>query len=397
MGASDKVGTSRVQTDLWGEEYIQYYDENGNKTGTSREKTDLFGNRYVQHYDKSGNKTGTSREKTDLFGNRYVQHYDEHDDKAGTSREKTDLWGEEYVQHYDEHDDKAGTSREKTDLFGDPYVQHYDAGQNKAGFSRDRVNLWGGQPGRHPGKQEGKRGADRGGGSPGPGPAEAAAVGGSPVGLAIITGALVAIPVLFYLAVKAWHGFVSRNTTGVGIVVEYVIPLLTMAVIAMRCAAKDRRLLRAGILEGAVTAAVISLIMRFGFEPVEAVLGPAYSWIVQRAESSVFFTILGFVIPYFMYLLVFLPIPVAGILYRVICSGLEPPLKEIMDETNPARIRTVCWESAILFCVGYLMLITANDTMRVVMRNILIEGVFVILACRTMSKLAVRAVCAAQA
>ena len=210
MGASDKVGTSRVQTDLWGEEYIQYYDENGNKTGTSREKTDLFGNRYVQHYDKSGNKTGTSREKTDLFG--------------------------------------------------DPYVQHYDAGQNKAGFSRDRVNLWGGQPGRHPGKQEGKRGADRGGGSPGPGPAEAAAVGGSPVGLAIITGALVAIPVLFYLAVKAWHGFVSRNTTGVGIVVEYVIPLLTMAVIAMRCAAKDRRLLRAGILEGAVTAAVISLI-----------------------------------------------------------------------------------------------------------------------------------------
>jgi hypothetical protein len=136
---ASKNGRSEEKTDLFGNRYVQHYNEKGEKIGTSEEKkTLLFGDSYTQHYDQKDKKSGTSEEKETLvFGDRYTQHYDQRDKKSGTSEEKETLvFGDRYTQHYDQRDKKSGTSEEKeTLIFGDRYTQHYkeDVAHNISG------------------------------------------------------------------------------------------------------------------------------------------------------------------------------------------------------------------------------------------------------------------------
>ena len=336
--------------------------------GTSEKKRDFWGEEYVQHYDDQHRMIGISRVKKDLFGEEYIQHYDENNNMTGTSRDKTDFWGDHYVQHYDENNNMTGTSREKTDFFGNHYVRH------EAEPGRIHATLRGGSGG--------------GGGtslSASAGDALSAFSGGG-----IVAGAAVACMLLYY-AFEAWQGFVTRNEMILKMALEYAVPVLTMLVIAVQCAAKDKRLAVVGILEGAVTAALMSVTMRFGLEISGPVGDVWYTQIEQLAWNSTFFRILSIVFPFFMYLLIFLPFPVAGLLYRAVSSRLEPALKEQMRDSNALRIRIVCWISAVLFFVVFLMLETAGEKMSMVIGCFFLHALFLAPACGLMSGLAARA------
>lgn len=130
-----KSGSSEEKTDLFGNKYIQHYDEYGNKAGTSEKKTGIFGDTYTQHYDKYGNKAGTSEQKTGIFGDTYTQHYDKDYNKSGTSEQKTGIFGDTYTQHYDKYGSKSGTSETRTGIFGDTYTQHYGSSGGYSGTS----------------------------------------------------------------------------------------------------------------------------------------------------------------------------------------------------------------------------------------------------------------------
>ena len=112
---------SEKKTDVFGKEYTQHYDDDGNKSGWSEDKADIFGDKYEQRYDNDGNKTGWSEDKTDFFGDKYEQHYDNESGKAGWSEGKTDFFGDEYEQHYDNDNDKTGWSEYRKDIWGKSY------------------------------------------------------------------------------------------------------------------------------------------------------------------------------------------------------------------------------------------------------------------------------------
>jgi hypothetical protein len=117
-------GRSEVQTDFFGNEYVQHYDDHRNKTGHSEESTDFFGNQYVQHFDENQNKEGWSEEQTGFFGNHYIQHRSNENEKVGHSEKQVGFLGNEYVQHYDQRGDPTGRSEERSDLLGNKYVKH---------------------------------------------------------------------------------------------------------------------------------------------------------------------------------------------------------------------------------------------------------------------------------
>lgn len=54
------MGWSEKKTDVWGNEYVQHYDDAGKRHGWSELKQGIFGDRYVQHYDNGGNKVAWS-------------------------------------------------------------------------------------------------------------------------------------------------------------------------------------------------------------------------------------------------------------------------------------------------------------------------------------------------
>lgn len=130
-----KSGSSEERTDIFGNKYIQHYDEYGNKAGTSEKKTGIFGDTYTQHYDKDGNKAGTSEQRTGIFGDSYTQHYDKYGSKSGTSEQRTGIFGDTYTQHYDKYGSKSGTSETRTGIFGDTYTQHYGSSGGYSGSS----------------------------------------------------------------------------------------------------------------------------------------------------------------------------------------------------------------------------------------------------------------------
>jgi len=124
FGTNVKSGYSEKKEHLFGGEYTQYYDANGNPVETAEVKERLFGGKYVQYYDQNGNEIGTSELKETLFGGQFEQHYDENGNEIGTSVEKERLFGGKYIQHSDEVGNQTGTSERKERLFGGVYSEH---------------------------------------------------------------------------------------------------------------------------------------------------------------------------------------------------------------------------------------------------------------------------------
>jgi len=124
FGTNVKSGYSEKKERLFGGEYTQYYDANGNPVETAEVKERLFGGKYVQYYDQNGNEIGTSALKETLFGGQYEQHYNENGNEIGTSVEKERLFGGKYIQHSDEAGNQTGTSERKERLFGGVYTEY---------------------------------------------------------------------------------------------------------------------------------------------------------------------------------------------------------------------------------------------------------------------------------
>lgn len=116
---------SEKRRGLFGSEYIQHYDDDGNETGYSEKVRGLFGTEYVQHYDSDGSKNGYSEDTTGLFGREYTQHYNEDGDDSGYSEDTTGIFGREYTQHYDDEGEEDGYSERETGLFGRKYTEHF--------------------------------------------------------------------------------------------------------------------------------------------------------------------------------------------------------------------------------------------------------------------------------
>ncbi|KAB2879095.1 hypothetical protein F9K33_10380 [bacterium] len=125
---SEKSGHSEKKTSLFGNEYIQHYDKDGNKCGTSEEKTTLFGQTYTQHYSENGDKCGISEEKTSFLETKhYTQFYDKDGNKTGTSEPKESFLRGKYIQHFNEEHEKIGYSENKKSILGTKFRQHHGA------------------------------------------------------------------------------------------------------------------------------------------------------------------------------------------------------------------------------------------------------------------------------
>ncbi|MFM2223806.1 MAG: hypothetical protein RJA07_8 [Bacteroidota bacterium] len=126
---SDNKETSKNKKEFWtGEDYVQYYDANGNKIGSSKdEKGNWITEAHTKHYDADGNEIGSSQEKKETWSNEnFIQHYKKDGSKSGSSRIKKDRFtGKEYIQHYDENGNEIGASEEKEEFWtGDKYTEH---------------------------------------------------------------------------------------------------------------------------------------------------------------------------------------------------------------------------------------------------------------------------------
>lgn len=114
---ANRRAKSKVKKDFFGNEYIQYYDENGNETDRSKVKKGFFGGTYTEDYDENGNRTGTSKVKKGIFGGEKVEHYDGSGRKTGESRKKKGILSGEYTQNYDESGRETGRTEKKKGCF----------------------------------------------------------------------------------------------------------------------------------------------------------------------------------------------------------------------------------------------------------------------------------------
>ncbi|MHB8521204.1 MAG: RCC1 domain-containing protein, partial [Limisphaerales bacterium] len=96
-----KKGRSEERKNIFGDRYIQHFDENGLRAGRSEERTGFIGDKHTQHYDKSGTSTGRSEERKHILGDKYDQHYDRAGAKAGWSEKRTSILGGRYTNHYE--------------------------------------------------------------------------------------------------------------------------------------------------------------------------------------------------------------------------------------------------------------------------------------------------------
>lgn len=115
---------SENRKDIFGDDYVQHYDNRSRPAGYSQEQVNIFGQPYMKHMDQQGSKTGHSENRTDIWGDDYVQHFDKQGRPDGYSGEREDLLGNKYIQHFDKDDRKSGRSEMRQDLFGDEYVKH---------------------------------------------------------------------------------------------------------------------------------------------------------------------------------------------------------------------------------------------------------------------------------
>jgi hypothetical protein len=133
-----RKGWSEKRTDIFGDEYIQHFDEDGNKAGWSQKK-EGFSGVYFQHYDNEDNEVGWSEEAESLLGDAYTQHYDDDDEKAGWSEQREHLTGERYTQHFDNDNSKAGWSETKSGILTPRYTEHHKQSSHEPSVARERV------------------------------------------------------------------------------------------------------------------------------------------------------------------------------------------------------------------------------------------------------------------
>ncbi len=118
------MARSEKKTDIWGNEYVQHYDDDGNETGRSEAKKNIWGDSYTEHRDKDGDVVGESREKSTWLGDKYTEHRDKDDNVSGRSEQKSTWLGDRYSEHRDKDDNVVGESREKSTWLGDKYVEY---------------------------------------------------------------------------------------------------------------------------------------------------------------------------------------------------------------------------------------------------------------------------------
>jgi len=124
MSEEKRKKRTKTETDWFGNEYEQHYDEEGNPIGRTKTETDWFGNEYEQHYDEKGNSVGRTKDETGWFGDEYEQHYDEEGNPIGRTKDETGWFGDEYEEHYDNEGNPIGRTRAETDWFGNEYDEH---------------------------------------------------------------------------------------------------------------------------------------------------------------------------------------------------------------------------------------------------------------------------------
>lgn len=114
---ANRRAKQKVKKDLFGNEYIQYYDENGRETDRSKVKTGVFGGKYTEDYDDKGNKIGKSKVRKGIFGGEYTEHYDNSGNKTGKSVSRKGILGGSHTDTYDESGKKTGRTETKSGCF----------------------------------------------------------------------------------------------------------------------------------------------------------------------------------------------------------------------------------------------------------------------------------------
>jgi hypothetical protein len=115
---------SREEKDIFGNTYIQHYNDDGTKSGWDTQENDILGNEYTQHHNQDYTKSGWSTPEKDILGNEYSQHHSQDYTKAGWSTQEKDILGNEYTQHHDQDYTKTGWSTPEKDILGNEYTQH---------------------------------------------------------------------------------------------------------------------------------------------------------------------------------------------------------------------------------------------------------------------------------
>ena len=114
MGKGNKKrGYTKIETDWFGNKYVQRYNESGKKIGYIKKETDLLGKRIAQHYTQDGKKKGYSTKERDLLANPYRQFYSKNHGKTGYSKKTENLLGHKRTEHYSEQYKKRGYSKKE--------------------------------------------------------------------------------------------------------------------------------------------------------------------------------------------------------------------------------------------------------------------------------------------
>jgi hypothetical protein len=132
FGKSTDILHSRQKKNIFGDEYTETTDGDGNIVSVSRKKKGFFGDDYVETTDNEGNVLSESRDKkASLFfsdGKDYVETTDNEGNVLSESRDKkASLFfsdGKDYVETTDNEGNVLSESREKKNWFGDKWVEH---------------------------------------------------------------------------------------------------------------------------------------------------------------------------------------------------------------------------------------------------------------------------------
>ncbi len=117
------MGTTKKETDFWGNEIEVHYDEKGKKTGVTKFRKTFWGNTVQDHYDKLGKKVGETRKEEGLFSDKAV-HFDAKGKKTGYTKNDETFFGKRYQKHYDTENKKTGESVYDKTFWGKSIKKH---------------------------------------------------------------------------------------------------------------------------------------------------------------------------------------------------------------------------------------------------------------------------------
>ena len=115
---------SRKSRNVYGEEFIQHFDDEGRKVGISRDRRNWLGEEYIENLDSDGKDLSRSRDVRNIYGEDFQEHIDSDYRRVGTSRVRTDFVGLDYFEHRQADGTVIGRSRIRTDWLGERYIEH---------------------------------------------------------------------------------------------------------------------------------------------------------------------------------------------------------------------------------------------------------------------------------